>query len=205
MMPRRRPCWPDATGSRSRATPWPPRFAITPRRRWTCRTASPVISPSFARPPAYPPRSMLDSIPLSATAAALLAQGTVGIEAIVAGGDDYEILCAVPENRFAAFANAAASGRRGGDHHRHDHRRGGSSKVLGRARQGNRAAARVLQPFLAFLRKAARLDAKTCRNRWIFALRGVAPGLRFWHGPADLGPPFWAGQASFLCACRLPR
>jgi thiamine-monophosphate kinase len=39
----------------------------------------------------------------------LLAQGTVGIEAIVAGGDDYEILCAVPENRFAAFANAAAA------------------------------------------------------------------------------------------------
>ena len=39
----------------------------------------------------------------------MLAQGTVGIEAIVAGGDDYEILCAVPENRFAAFAKAAAA------------------------------------------------------------------------------------------------
>jgi thiamine-monophosphate kinase len=47
------------------------------------------------------------SIPLSAAAAALLARGTVGIEAIVSGGDDYEILCAIPENRFEAFARAA--------------------------------------------------------------------------------------------------
>jgi thiamine-monophosphate kinase len=47
------------------------------------------------------------SIPLSAAAAALLARGTVGIEAIVSGGDDYEILCAIPENRFEAFAQAA--------------------------------------------------------------------------------------------------
>jgi thiamine-monophosphate kinase len=47
------------------------------------------------------------SIPLSAAAAALLAGGAVGIEAIVSGGDDYEILCAIPENRFEAFAQAA--------------------------------------------------------------------------------------------------
>jgi thiamine-monophosphate kinase len=47
------------------------------------------------------------SIPLSATAAALLARGTVGIETIVSGGDDYEILCTIPENRFEAFAGAA--------------------------------------------------------------------------------------------------
>ena len=46
-------------------------------------------------------------IPLSAAAAALLARGTAGIEAIVSGGDDYEILCAIPENRFEAFAQAA--------------------------------------------------------------------------------------------------
>ena len=36
------------------------------------------------------------SIPLSASAAKLLARGSVGIEAIVAGGDDYEILCTIP-------------------------------------------------------------------------------------------------------------
>jgi len=47
------------------------------------------------------------SIPLSAAAGALLARRTVGIEAIVSGGDDYEILCAISENRFEAFAQAA--------------------------------------------------------------------------------------------------
>jgi thiamine-monophosphate kinase len=47
------------------------------------------------------------SIPLSAAAATLLARGTVGIEALVSGGDDYEILCAIPEAGFEAFAEAA--------------------------------------------------------------------------------------------------
>jgi thiamine-monophosphate kinase len=47
------------------------------------------------------------SVPLSAVTAALLARGIVGIEAIVSGGDDYEILCVIPENRFEAFAEAA--------------------------------------------------------------------------------------------------
>jgi thiamine-monophosphate kinase len=47
------------------------------------------------------------SIPLSAPAATLLARGAVGIEAIVSGGDDYEILSAISENRFEAFAQAA--------------------------------------------------------------------------------------------------
>jgi thiamine-monophosphate kinase len=47
------------------------------------------------------------SIPLSEAAAALLARGTVGIGAIVSGGDDYEILCTIPEDRFEAFVQAA--------------------------------------------------------------------------------------------------
>jgi thiamine-monophosphate kinase len=47
------------------------------------------------------------SIPLSAPAQALLKRGVVGIESIVSGGDDYEILCTIPENRFEAFAAAA--------------------------------------------------------------------------------------------------
>jgi thiamine-monophosphate kinase len=47
------------------------------------------------------------SVPLSAAAAALLARGTVGIETIVSGGDDYEILCSIPEASFEAFAQAA--------------------------------------------------------------------------------------------------
>jgi thiamine-monophosphate kinase len=47
------------------------------------------------------------SIPLSAPAAALLDHGIVGIETIVSGGDDFEILCAIPENAFEAFVQAA--------------------------------------------------------------------------------------------------
>jgi thiamine-monophosphate kinase len=49
----------------------------------------------------------LSSIPLSSAAASLLARGAVGIEMLVAGGDDYEILCAIPEDRFEAFARGA--------------------------------------------------------------------------------------------------
>jgi thiamine-monophosphate kinase len=47
------------------------------------------------------------SIPLSRPAASLLERGAVRIEALVSGGDDYEILCAIPENRFEAFARDA--------------------------------------------------------------------------------------------------
>src|SRR6476661_4481912 len=46
-------------------------------------------------------------VPLSAGAASMLARGVVGIETLVSGGDDYEILCAIPENHFEAFAAAA--------------------------------------------------------------------------------------------------
>jgi thiamine-monophosphate kinase len=47
------------------------------------------------------------SVPLSGPATSLLASRVVGIEALVSGGDDYEILCAIPENRFDAFSKAA--------------------------------------------------------------------------------------------------
>jgi thiamine-monophosphate kinase len=47
------------------------------------------------------------AIPLSAAAAGLLARGIAGVEAIVSGGDDYEILCTVPEAGFETFAQAA--------------------------------------------------------------------------------------------------
>jgi thiamine-monophosphate kinase len=46
-------------------------------------------------------------IPLSAAAASLLARGAVGLEALVSGGDDYEILCSIPANHFEAFTRAA--------------------------------------------------------------------------------------------------
>jgi thiamine-monophosphate kinase len=47
------------------------------------------------------------SIPASATAAGLLSRGAVGMETLIAGGDDYEILCTVPEAKVDAFAEAA--------------------------------------------------------------------------------------------------
>src|SRR6516165_1296187 len=51
------------------------------------------------------------SIPKSDAAAYLLAQGVAGIETLVSGGDDYEILCTVTEARLEAFA---AEARRAG-------------------------------------------------------------------------------------------
>jgi thiamine-monophosphate kinase len=47
------------------------------------------------------------SVPLSEPARSLLTRGMVGIESIVSGGDDYEILCTIPEKRFEAFEQAA--------------------------------------------------------------------------------------------------
>jgi thiamine-monophosphate kinase len=47
------------------------------------------------------------SIPTSAAAAGLLSRGTVGIATLIAGGDDYEILCTVPEAKADAFTEAA--------------------------------------------------------------------------------------------------
>jgi thiamine-monophosphate kinase len=47
------------------------------------------------------------SIPLSAAAARLLARGRVGIAELVSGGDDYELLCAIPERAVEAFMQAA--------------------------------------------------------------------------------------------------
>jgi thiamine-monophosphate kinase len=42
-------------------------------------------------------------LPLSAPASALMDAGMIGIETLVAGGDDYEILCTMPEERLASF------------------------------------------------------------------------------------------------------
>lgn len=49
----------------------------------------------------------VQSIPLSLPAAALAARKVVGIEALISGGDDYEILCAIPGDRMVAFAQEA--------------------------------------------------------------------------------------------------
>ena len=47
-------------------------------------------------------------IPISAAAQGVLAQRAVDIEAMISGGDDYEILCTVPDNSCAALSAAAA-------------------------------------------------------------------------------------------------
>jgi thiamine-monophosphate kinase len=47
------------------------------------------------------------TIPLSAAGRVALAGGTVGIDRLIAGGDDYEILCGVPEHRLDSFKAAA--------------------------------------------------------------------------------------------------
>ena len=49
----------------------------------------------------------LVSIPLSGAAQDLVSRGVVGLETLIAGGDDYEILCTLPEDRVEAFAQAA--------------------------------------------------------------------------------------------------
>ncbi|HEX7790701.1 MAG TPA: thiamine-phosphate kinase [Afipia sp.] len=49
----------------------------------------------------------LADVPLSASARAVLAVGDIDYEAIVSGGDDYEVVCTVPENRWDSFVAAA--------------------------------------------------------------------------------------------------
>ena len=46
-------------------------------------------------------------IPISDAARAVLAREAAGIPRLLSGGDDYEILCAVPEARVARFSEAA--------------------------------------------------------------------------------------------------
>jgi thiamine-monophosphate kinase len=49
------------------------------------------------------------AVPLSQPAARALSAGAVSLEALMSGGDDYEILCAIPDEGFEAFAQAAAA------------------------------------------------------------------------------------------------
>jgi thiamine-monophosphate kinase len=47
------------------------------------------------------------AIPLSEPGRAALAAGMVGIERLISGGDDYEILCGIPADRLDSFMTAA--------------------------------------------------------------------------------------------------
>ncbi|HVV41561.1 MAG TPA: thiamine-phosphate kinase [Nitrobacter sp.] len=48
------------------------------------------------------------AIPLSAAARDVIARGAASLETLLAGGDDYEILCVIPDDRVAAFTAAAS-------------------------------------------------------------------------------------------------
>jgi thiamine-monophosphate kinase len=50
----------------------------------------------------------LSRIPISPAAATLLARGVAEVGAMISGGDDYEILCTVPEARRQAFVTQAS-------------------------------------------------------------------------------------------------
>lgn len=51
----------------------------------------------------------LARIPLSAAAQAIVSAGGTTIEALIAGGDDYEVVCTVPPARWTSFAQAASA------------------------------------------------------------------------------------------------
>jgi thiamine-monophosphate kinase len=53
----------------------------------------------------------LEQVPLSPAARVGLAKKLATIEALISGGDDYEVLCTVPESSLAAFLSAAAAQR----------------------------------------------------------------------------------------------
>ena len=48
-------------------------------------------------------------VPMSVAAAGLLGRGVVGLDRLIAGGDDYEVLCTVPPAHLAAFMQAAGA------------------------------------------------------------------------------------------------
>ena len=50
----------------------------------------------------------LAKVPLSPAARTVVSAGATTIETLIAGGDDYEVLCTVPDARWASFAQAAA-------------------------------------------------------------------------------------------------
>ena len=49
----------------------------------------------------------LEQVPLSGAARDLVSRGVIGLETLVAGGDDYEILCTMAEDRVEPFTQAA--------------------------------------------------------------------------------------------------
>jgi thiamine-monophosphate kinase len=49
----------------------------------------------------------LPRVPLSAAAAGLIGRGVVSLPSLISGGDDYEVMCTVPDARRTEFVEAA--------------------------------------------------------------------------------------------------
>src|SRR6266403_636374 len=111
-----------------------------------------------------------------------------------------------PRESLRGVRASRSTSRGGRSFDRNCDRRGVGSEVSGRAGQGDSAAAPLLQPFLRCCGKSAArpFHAKYLPNSTVSGLRSVAPGVRFWHGPADLRPSFGQGGPSFMRA-PLPR
>ena len=124
-------------------------------------------------------RSMPQSIPLSAAAAALLARGTVGVEAMVVRRRRLRDSMRDPRGSLRSV-RAGAQARRGGrDLDRHGHRRAVGSDGFWTRRAGrsrSRACPTAISSDFGQKRASRRFRHKYLRKSTVWALRGVAPG-----------------------------
>jgi len=173
-----------AIACRSRARRWPEQFAITLMRRWMC----PMVlrgSRQALRCVRRVRRYRRPERPLSAAAATLLARRTIGIETIVSGGDDYEILCAI--RRIASRRSRKPQHGPGGrSFDRNGDRRGVGSEVSD-AQGREIALQRLLTAISEMLRKvgSSSVSRKIPAEFDRFWPPQRCAGVRFWHGPAD--------------------
>jgi len=81
-----------------------------PARRSMSPTGSPAISASSVASPASAPRSRSRAlgVPLSAAARQALAADPQAVETILTGGDDFEVVAAVPADHVEALRTEAA-------------------------------------------------------------------------------------------------
>ena len=106
--PRPRICA-TATCAHSRGLPSPPALrAHAVRRNGSCPTGSPRTWRACARRAVVAARVRLADVPVSAAAAKAIAADPALGERIVTGGDDYEVLAAVPAAGADAFRSMAA-------------------------------------------------------------------------------------------------
>ncbi len=92
-----------------------PRLAIAPALRGSASAAMDVsdgLAGDLAKLCAVSGVSAtieLAKVPLSPAARAVIARGAATVETLIAGGDDYEVLCTVPAQIWPSFAAAAAT------------------------------------------------------------------------------------------------